>query len=142
MARLRVEIPDRSMDSKVSDAIRPALTRIGLTSKSRAQQIVGEELKDRSGKLKSSFDFDIIKGDRTIELEIVSKGADPYALYQHEGTGIYGPKRRPIKPKRGKFLVWKDPDSGRLIFAREVRGVPPKKFLTKAVDFAIKRVLR
>lgn len=30
----------------------------------------------------------------------------PYAKYLETGTGIFGPKKAPIKPKSGKFLAW------------------------------------
>lgn len=76
-------------------------------------------------------------------------GSDvPYALYRHEGTGIYGPRRTPIRPKRGEWLVFetkgtfgplprgaKTPARGSrpVVFARQVRGVPPSPFLTDAL---------
>lgn len=142
MPKMIINIPNGALDEELAAALRPILTRLGTTSKIRAQQIIGEEIKDRSGKLKSSISFELHKRGRTVELELFSEGADPYALYQHEGTGIYGPKKRPIKPKRGPFLVWKDADTGELIFAKQVRGTPAKKFLTRGMEFAIKRVLK
>jgi hypothetical protein len=50
-----------------------------------------------------------------------------YPRAVQEGTGIYGPSGAPITPKRGKFLVFEV--NGQLIFARSVRGSPPRKFL-------------
>jgi hypothetical protein len=74
--------------------------------------------------------------------------ADRKSKWLEEGTGIYGPERRPIKPKRGKFLVFEVKDKqggappvlrtaggslvgrrqpakpGDLIFAKQVRGRP------------------
>lgn len=52
--------------------------------------------------------------------------------FQHEGTGIYGPKRRPIRPKRAPFLAWRDQKTGDWVFAKEVRGSPPRKYLFNA----------
>lgn len=56
-----------------------------------------------------------------------------YALFVEIGTGIYGPTGRPIKPKRAKLLVWRD-KSGKLIFARKVRGRRATPFMRPAVD--------
>lgn len=63
-----------------------------------------------------------------------------YGLYQHEGTGIHGPRGRPITPIRRKFLRF-EVKSGRsargrrpLVFARSVAGTRPKKFLIKALE--------
>jgi hypothetical protein len=80
----------------------------------------------------------------------------PYALYVHEGTGIYGPRGQPIRPVRGRFLRWPNINqaagysggrytgrrrykAGRtaaFVFAREVKGVPPRRFLTEALKAA------
>lgn len=53
------------------------------------------------------------------------------ATWLEEGTGIYGPRRTPIRPKRGQFLVFRlgpesqhDSRARPLIFAREVKGRP------------------
>lgn len=139
--KIKVDITSGSVDQAVAKVVGKLLVKIGTTAKARAQQIIGEEIKDRSGKLKASTDFAIQRNGNHIELHL-DNSAGSYALYQHEGTGIYGPKKRPIRPKHGQFLVWTDPDTGEKIFAKEVRGTPGKKFLSRAADFAIKRVLR
>ena len=61
----------------------------------------------------------------------VGSGLD-YGLYQHEGTGIYGPRNRPIKPKHSKFLVFTD-KYGNLVFAKSVRGAKPTRYLYRAL---------
>ncbi|WP_301126737.1 HK97-gp10 family putative phage morphogenesis protein [Streptomyces cacaoi] len=55
-----------------------------------------------------------------------------YAAYVHQGTGIYGPTGRPIRPRRALVLSWDQPGVGRL-FAREVRGQRPQPFLAEAL---------
>lgn len=64
-----------------------------------------------------------------------------YGLYVHEGTGVYGPKGQPIRPKRGRFLVFEArnarttaPGRGNLVFAREVRGQRPQRFLLESLQ--------
>lgn len=55
-----------------------------------------------------------------------------YAAYVHEGTGIYGPRGRPIRPVRARVLSWDQPGVGR-VFAREVRGQRPQPWLADAL---------
>lgn len=55
-----------------------------------------------------------------------------YAAYVHEGTGIYGPTGRPIRPVRARVLSWQPRGGGR-VFAREVRGQRPQPFLGDAL---------
>lgn len=57
----------------------------------------------------------------------------PYAIYQELGTGIYGPRGAPIRPKRASRLVFKPKGSNEFVFARQVRGTPPKRYLTRAL---------
>lgn len=70
-----------------------------------------------------------------------------YAIYQHEGTGVYA-GNGPIKPKNGKFLVFKPKQGhpqgkgrkggkGGLVFARQVKGVPPNPFLEDALKSVV-----
>lgn len=56
-----------------------------------------------------------------------------YAVWQHEGTGIYGPYRRRITPRRARFLRFYWKKRGAIVFYRSVRGTPATKYLIKAV---------
>ncbi len=60
-----------------------------------------------------------------------------YALYQEEGTGIYGPKKKMIVPVRKKFLVFEV--GGKIVFARKVRGVRPKWFMRQGSQEVVRR---
>jgi hypothetical protein len=81
----------------------------------------------------------------------------PYAIFVHDGTGIYGPTGQPIRPRRAKALRWpginqkagfhggtryqgrrryKAGKTKNFIFARSVRGVPPRPFLREALPAA------
>jgi len=63
-----------------------------------------------------------------------------YAIWRHEGTGIYGPGR-PIRPTHAKYLKFQPRRApGRVanpnrayIYARSVRGAPGKPYLTSAL---------
>jgi hypothetical protein len=56
-----------------------------------------------------------------------------YGLYLHQGTGIYGPRRRPIRPVRAKVLRFTT-RTGQVVFAKSVRGSRPVPFLRNALD--------
>lgn len=53
-----------------------------------------------------------------------------YAVYHQQGTGIYGPKRRPIRPVQGRALRF--PVPGGIAFATEVQGTPARKMVPDA----------
>ncbi|MGW3164836.1 HK97 gp10 family phage protein [Streptomyces sp. NPDC001142] len=55
-----------------------------------------------------------------------------YAAYVHQGTGVYGPAGKPIRPVRAKVLSWQ-PRGGPRAFARSVRGQRPNPFLLSAL---------
>ena len=56
-----------------------------------------------------------------------------YALYPEVGTGLYGPKRQWIYPKRARVLTWVDRRTGTRIYARRVRGQRPQRYFRKAM---------
>lgn len=56
-----------------------------------------------------------------------------YALYVHEGTGIYGPKKMPITPKHSKVLVFTSRKTNQLVFARSVKGMKGTPYLRNAL---------
>ena len=72
-----------------------------------------------------------------------------YGLYVHEGTGIYGPRKTPIRPVRARLLRWpaknnsgagrrryKGGKTARYIYARQVKGVKPRRYLANALSAA------
>lgn len=137
-----VDLDRGALDLELARVLRNFFANVGGTAKARAQQIIGEEVKDRSGALKSHVDFELhVDGDK-VYLEFFDD-AGPHAVYQHEGTGIYGPKKQPIRSKTpGKLLTWVDPDTGKRIWAKEVRGTPAKKYLERAVNYALDQEIR
>ncbi len=54
----------------------------------------------------------------------------PYAEYVTRGTGIYGPEKRPIKPKNKKALYW----SGARHPVKSVKGQRPNPFDERAIE--------
>ena len=54
----------------------------------------------------------------------------PYGVWHHEGTGIFGARRRPIRPQTGNVLVFSV--GGRTVFARSVKGQRANPFMREA----------
>lgn len=59
-----------------------------------------------------------------------------YAIYVHEGTGLFGPRHMMIRPKRAKLLRFRPKGSRRYIYVRQVRGMQRNRFLLNALPAA------
>ena len=55
-----------------------------------------------------------------------------YALYVHQGTGIYGPHKKRIVPTTKKALAFQI--GGKWIYRRSVKGQKPNPFMKRAFD--------
>jgi hypothetical protein len=82
---------------------------------------------------------------RSIEVQRASFGGAPgcevgtglyYALAVHDGTGIYGPRGRPIRAARGSFMKFVG-RSGDVVYAKQVRGQQSNPFLRDALRSAL-----
>lgn len=120
--------------------LEPALLRSGLVVLKAAQQRInsggpgwapnatGTPLLHQTGRLLSSL---TVGGADSVSQvsgsEIVVGTNVKYARWLQDGTGIFGPTGEPITPKNGKFLVFNL--GGAKIFARSVKGTPPRRFL-------------
>lgn len=70
----------------------------------------------------------------------------PYAIFVHEGTGIYGARGVPITPRNAKVLAWgtrgmtsrrtRAQVANGMAFARSVKGSPGRPFLVNALPAA------
>ena len=59
-----------------------------------------------------------------------------YAIYVHDGTGIYGPKGQRIHPKNKRAMRWKGKGVTGYIFAKSTAGMRPNPFLKNALHAA------
>jgi hypothetical protein len=55
-----------------------------------------------------------------------------YSRWVHDGTGIFGPRARPIRPKVAKFMRWYN-KQGKPVFAKQTKGMKPNPFLRDAL---------
>lgn len=87
-----------------------------------------------TGRLRASISAKLVKFGGNLAV-LVGTNLN-YAMYQHEGTGIYGHNGTPIVPVRAKFLRFKPKGSMTFVYAKEVRGSQPTFFLKRALPAA------
>lgn len=95
----------------------------------------GAMIAERRSKIEAPVDKNVLRGSITSRVsddEAVIGTNIKYAPHQEYGTGVYGKSGTPIRPKRGRFLVFKV--GGRTIFARSVRGSKGHFYMKKALD--------
>lgn len=102
------------------------------------------------GNLRASIgvEFTVVMGDAVARV-----GSNlEYAIYVHQGTGIYGPRGAPIFPRSGRFMVWAVRNNNyvatggsrrysggatqEFAFARQTKGVRGRPFLIEALSAA------
>lgn len=114
------------------------LLRRGRRVQARARLLLsgaaGHPRRVDTGILRVSVQVQLRTGTRSPVVRIGS--GRRYARWVHDGTGIYGPRRRPIRPRRAKVLVFETKVGRRKVFAREVRGMTPNRYLRDALPAA------
>lgn len=103
-------------------ALKGAMREIGVDAVHEAQAT--RAVKNRTGVLRGGWRYKLASIPDRITTSLLTDVL--HALFQENGTGIYGPTRRRIYPRRAKFLRWVNPDTGKVCFARSVRGTKPK----------------
>lgn len=134
---VQVDISGIDVNKQLAGIIKTFCAETGALARTRAQQLMAEETRDRSGAMRTGVNFIVKSNSDKVWLEFYNDVQ--HAVYHEYGTGIYGPKRTPIRPKRAKLLSWIDPDTGKRVFAKQVRGVPAKKYLRRSIDYALEK---
>lgn len=106
-----------------------------------------------TGALQSSITYEIgVEGGKIVG--VVGSNLK-YAPYVELGTGVYGPKHAPIRPKNKKILAWVSSGprpttpagwkaaqrEGRAVFALQVRGMKARPYLLPAVNENIGKIV-
>jgi hypothetical protein len=91
-----------------------------------------------TGHLRSSINHKLVSRAEGLSVRIGTNVY--YALFVHNGTGLYGPKHMLIRPKRAKALVWRSQlhgqKSGRFrgyVVVKSTKGMKPNPFLAAAL---------
>jgi len=136
MATTRVRINQAELNRLLRGSNGPVVRHITTLTR-RTTNAAKRNVKVDEGTLRASVNG-VVHVEAT---RVVGRVGSPlqYGLYLHEGTGIYGPKRRPIRPVHRKFLRF-EVKRGRaargrrpIVFAKEVRGVKGDKWLVRAL---------
>lgn len=121
-----------------------ALMTLGQTGTQEIRKTVKAELETVANDANQNHRFIPRSGnlDRSVQVDMSSDGMSgtvslqtsiaPYGPYIHNGTGIYGPRKKPIVPTAKKLLHFYV--GGKPVFARSVKGVRPDPFLTTAFE--------
>lgn len=87
------------------------------------------------GTLRASITLTFSRGPRGEPVAQIGSNL-PYAVWVHEGTGVFGPKGQPIVPRSAQFLRFVPRGGTRPVFARSVQGMPGRPFLLEALEDA------
>lgn len=98
----------------------------------RVQELARVLAPKRTGRLAESITVRMVPRLTGIAVQ-VGTGVD-YAKFQHDGTGVHGPRHVPIRARRGKVMVFQV--NGHTVFAKSVSGAPATKFLEHALRAA------
>jgi hypothetical protein len=120
-------IYNASMSRGLHRISQKALLRYGRRVERAARRLVPVD----TGALKESLHVEL--GTAARGTRIVRVGSDLYyAAWVHRGTGIYGPHKQRIYPRRARYLVFTVKD-GTLVFATSVRGQRGQPYLSEAL---------
>lgn len=105
--------------TELADGITRALLKIA----ERAREHAWEAAPYRTGDLRASLTV------QELDAETVAMGTNlEYAIFVHQGTGLWGPFKRRITPIRKKALYW----PGAAHPVKSVQGQRPQPFLQTA----------
>lgn len=143
-SRSRFEIDQAALNRVIRSPDGP-VARDMLRRGKRVEGVARRSVRVDTGRLRSSIHTEL----RVISAVPVARvGTDvSYARFVHDGTGLYGPRRKMITPKKGRYMVFTvrgggsggritTGAGGRVVFARQVRGQTPNPFLTIALRAA------
>lgn len=105
------------------------LYRRGTRVQARARQLCPVD----TGRLRSSITVEITSSRNRLACRVGTNVR--YARLVHDGTGIYGPRSRPITPTHASVLAFTPRGGDTMVFASSVRGSPAVPFLQDALKF-------
>jgi hypothetical protein len=132
------QIPLNQLLRSPSGAVARDMMRRGYKVQARARQLLGgggpqNPKRINTGYLRSSISVRlIVRSHITVRIGTSLR----YALWVHDGTGLYGPLRRRITPKNARALRFRVKGKSGYVFAKSVRGMKRNQFLKDALPAA------
>jgi len=93
----------KKLGRDVDGGLRAGLTRLVEVIEGKAVKGAPVRTSNLANAISSSVDDDGEAG------RVFVSGAAPYGEYVHFGTGIFGPRRQRIRPKKARALFWPGP---------------------------------
>lgn len=87
-----------------------------------------------TGRLRSSVNTKLVIRDDSMAALIGTNVW--YAILVHDGTGVHGPRRQPIRPRTATRLRFRPQGSRKYVYAKQVAGMAPNRFLADALKVA------
>lgn len=122
----------------VDKAVAKDLLRRGMKVQAKAKVLLGgapgHPKRVNTGLLRTSVQVRLMTTGGTIKVRVGTNRR--YARWVHDGTGVYGPQKMPIKPKRAKAMKFRAISVGggsKTVYAKSVKGMKKNEFLKDAL---------
>ena len=128
---IKIEISEKI--KKLSQLVQIGLQRGVTKSTAYVTQQVVSNAPRITGNLKRSIHSEVTSLGSSLSGKIIQdSGIASYGRYVEEGTGLYGPYHKVIRPKNGKVLSWKI--NGVKIYASYIKGMTGRLYMRRAFD--------
>lgn len=114
------------------------LLRRGFKVQAKARVLLGgapgHPKRVNTGLLRTSVQVRLMSTGGTTKVRVGTNRR--YARWVHDGTGVHGPKRMPIKPRSAKALKFRAKSVGggsMSVYAKSVKGMKKNEFLKDAL---------
>lgn len=131
--RLNKKELERLLTSPAGPVVRELHRRAALVE-AEAKRLLTVQGAVDTGRLRSSITRELVRVNGKLVIRVGTNVH--YARYVEEGTGIYGPRKRPIRPVRAKVLAFVPKGQTRVVFAKQVRGMRARPYLVPALAAA------
>lgn len=133
---ITVKTPEQDFAKNFEKTTHEIIKKVGDTSLKYLQQ----NTPIRTGALRNSWR----KDNNSLE-KISITSTKNYARFVNDGTGIYGVRKSPIRPKNTRVLRFKslsgyNNSSGEYVYVKQVRGQPGKHMVEKSLEETEKQV--
>lgn len=128
----------RALVGNPAGGVAKDMLRRGLKVETQAKRNlggIGGPKRVDTGRLRASINTQLVKASSGAYMAVVGTNVF-YVRFVHDGTGVWGPRHRLIRPVRHKYLRFRPAGRGRFVYTRFVVGMKPNRFLLNALHAA------